>query len=177
VVHPAVSIREFGPQDVESALALNNASVPEVSELDAPEAARLAGLAEAALVAEVGGAFAAFCWVIGPGQPYGSPYYAWFSTRYDRFVYLDRIAVHPDFRRFGIGRAFYALLAERFAGTWPSLLCEVNLRPRNDVSLQFHRSIGFREIGRLDTDGGAKTVSLLALALPGPTVPFEPRER
>ena len=45
------------------------------------------------------------------------------------------------------------------------LCCEVNVRPRNDASLRFHHSIGFREVGQQDTDGGNKTVSLLALPL------------
>ncbi len=159
-------IRPFAPHDVPPALALNNANVPELNELDAPEVARLADLAECALVAEVDGTFAGFCWAIGPGQPYGSLNYGWFSRQYTDFAYLDRIAVVPDFRRYGIGRAFYAELVQAFTGARPIITCEVNLRPRNDASLRFHHSIGFREVGQQDTDGGNKTVSLLELALP-----------
>ena len=168
MLHPSVTIRTFAAHDVEPVLALNNASVPELNELDAAEVARLAALAEAALVAEVDGSFAGFCWVIGPAQPYASLNYGWFSRQYDEFVYLDRIAVHPHFRRYGIGRAFYDTLVVQFSGSWPVLLCEVNVRPRNDASLHFHQSIGFREVGQQDTDGGAKTVSLLALPLTEP---------
>lgn len=148
-----------------SALALNNANVPELNELDGPEVARLASLAEAALVAEVDGQFAGFCWAIGPGKPYGSLNYGWFSRTYEQFAYLDRIAVLPEFRRLGIGRAFYDVLIDRLRGSWPLLTCEVNVRPRNEASLQFHHAIGFREVGQQDTDGGKKTVSLLALPL------------
>ena len=165
MLHPSVSIRTFATHDVDPAMALNNANVPELNELDAAEVARLAALAEAALVAEVDGAFAGFCWVLGPNQPYGSLNYGWFSRQYTDFVYLDRIAVHPEFRRYGIGRAFYRMLVEQFSGAWKLLACEVNLRPRNDASLHFHHSIGFREVGQQETDGGAKTVSLLALPL------------
>lgn len=160
-----VHLRDFHTADVAAVLALNNANVPALNELDAAEVERLAGLAEVALVAEVEGTFAGFCWAIAPGQPYGSLNYGWFSRTYDRFVYLDRIAVHPDFRRYGIGRAFYAELCTRLRGTWPLLTCEVNVRPRNDASLEFHESIGFREVGQQETDGGKKTVSLLALPL------------
>ena len=159
-------IRPFADHDVDAATVLNNQNVPELNELDAPEVARLAGIAEAALVAEVDGRFAGFCWVIGPGQPYGSLNYGWFSRRYSDFAYLDRIAVTPDFRRYGIGRGLYSRLVEVFTGVRPVILCEVNVRPRNDTSLHFHHSIGFREVGRQDTDGGDKTVSLLELALP-----------
>jgi predicted GNAT superfamily acetyltransferase len=161
-----VLIRPFAEHDVPDAVALNNANVPEVNELDAAEVARLARLAESALVAEVDGAFAGFCWVIGPGQPYDSLNYGWFSRQYDDFVYLDRIAVSTAYRRYGIGRAFYSELIQRFAGVRPFILCEVNVRPHNEPSLKFHHSIGFREVGRQDTDGGKKTVSLLALPLP-----------
>jgi predicted GNAT superfamily acetyltransferase len=86
---------------------------------------------------------------------------------YEQFVYLDRIAVLPEFRRYGIGRRFYTALVDEYTGRWPLLTCEVNTRPRNDTSLSFHHSIGFREVGQQDTDGGSKTVSLLALRLEG----------
>lgn len=151
-------------------MELNNANIPELNELDHAEVARLAALSAAALVAEVVGEdgqsrFAGFCLVLGPGQPYASLNYGWFSRQYSEFVYLDRIAVHSDFRRFGIGRSFYAALVEQFANSHPVLLCEVNVRPMNEPSLKFHHSIGFREVGQQDTDGGKKTVSLLELPL------------
>jgi predicted GNAT superfamily acetyltransferase len=162
-----VLIRPLADHDLAEVLVLNNASVPEVNELDAAEVERLAGLAEVALVAEIDGRFAGFCWTIGPDQPYQSLNYRWFSTRYTDFAYLDRIAVANDFRRFGVGRALYAELVRRFTGVRPVILCEVNVRPRNEVSLRFHDRLGFREVGQQDTDGGTKTVTLLELALHG----------
>ena len=78
---------------------------------------------------------------------------------------LVRIAVHPSFRRLGIGRAFYAELVQQFRGAHPVLLCEVNVRPMNAGSLRFHDSLGFHEVGQQDTDEGRKTVSLLELKL------------
>ena len=88
---------------------------------------------------------------------------------------LDRIAVLPEFRRLGIGRRFYDELVRTFTGVWGQLVCEVNLRPRNERSLAFHHSIGFREVGQQETDGGRKTVSLLSLDLSArPTAPDTP---
>jgi predicted GNAT superfamily acetyltransferase len=161
----AMNIRETSANDLDAALALNNANVPALNELDAAEIARLVDIAEIALTAEVDGAFAGFCIVFAPGVDYGSLNYAWFSRNYTDFAYLDRIAVDQAFRRYGIGRAFYAELVQRLTGTFPLLTCEVNVRPRNDASLDFHHSIGFREVAQQDTDGGNKTVSLLALHL------------
>jgi predicted GNAT superfamily acetyltransferase len=160
-----VNIRETVVADLDAALTLNNGSIPALNALDAAELERLHGMAALALTAEVDGAFAGFCITLGPGVDYGSLNYGWFSRNYDDFVYLDRIAVDPAYRRLGIGRAFYSHIVERFTGLRPHLLCEVNIRPRNEASLSFHHSIGFREVGQQDTDGGNKTVSLLAMTL------------
>ncbi|MEY2401369.1 MAG: uncharacterized protein QOJ08_1480 [Ilumatobacteraceae bacterium] len=160
-----VNIRETTADDVPAAVALNNSSVPALNEVGADEMERLFGMAALALTAEVDGAFAGFCITFPPGVDYASLNYGWFSRKYDDFVYLDRIAVDPAYRRLGIGKAFYDQVIERFTGTYPHLLCEVNVRPRNEASLLFHHSIGFREVGQQETDGGNKTVSLLALPL------------
>lgn len=160
-----VNIRETTADDLHAALALNNNSVPAINELDAPELQRLLSMASLALTAEVDGAFAGFCITFPPRVEYASLNYGWFSRNYDDFVYLDRIAVDANHRRLGIGKAFYSEVVDRFTGVYAHLLCEVNIRPRNEPSLLFHHSIGFREVGQQDTDGGNKTVSLLALKL------------
>ena len=152
--------------DLDAALALNNASVPAVNELDAAELDRLTSISLVSLAAEVDGAFAGFCIVFGPGADYASRNYAWFAARYGDFAYLDRIAVDTSQRRAGVGRAFYSTLVERLTGTTPVLLCEVNLVPRNDVSLAFHAAIGFAEVGRQHPDGDEREVQMLALTLP-----------
>lgn len=163
-------VRDTVTADLDAALALNNANLPALNELDLPEIARLVSISHTALTAEVGGTFAGFCIAMPPGVDYASLNYTWFSRTYERFVYLDRIAVDPAFRRYGIGRAFYAALIERSRGEYPRITCEVNIRPMNDGSLAFHHSLGFREVGQQDTDGGTKTVSLLALPLDPPHV-------
>lgn len=158
-------VRPLEPADLPAALALNNANVPAVNELDAAELARLHSIALVALAAEVDGAFAGFCIVFAPGTDYASRNYAWFAARHDDFAYLDRIAVDTTLRRAGVGRAFYADLVERLTGTTPVLLCEVNLVPRNDTSLLFHERIGFREVGRHHPYGDEREVQMLALDL------------
>lgn len=171
---PDVLVRPFAEHDIPQALALNNASVPDLNELDETAMRHLLAIADTALVAEAGDGdgdggprFAGFCWVMRPGQPYESQNYVWFSQQYDDFVYLDRITVMPESRRLGAGRAMYAELIRRYAGVTPVLTCEVNLVPRNDNSLRFHAGLGFVEVGQQHTDGGKKQVSLLALTLPG----------
>ena len=116
-----MNIRETIPADLEAALALNNANVPELNELDAPEIARLVSESVVSLTAEIDGRFAGFCILFAPAAPYQSLNYQWFSRNYDEFVYLDRIAVHPDFRRYGIGRAFYTDVIEWWKASDASL--------------------------------------------------------
>jgi predicted GNAT superfamily acetyltransferase len=177
---PTVLVRPFSERDIPEALALNNASVPDLNELDENAMRRLLEMADTALVAEwvaelveaesahgspdnPSSPFAGFCWVMTKGQPYDSLNYRWFSERYEQFVYLDRITVMPHARRAGVGRALYAHLINRYRGVHPVLTCEVNLVPRNDTSLRFHAGLGFVEVGQQHT--GPKQVSLLALEL------------
>ena len=160
-----VPIRDLTAADLDAALALNNANLPALNELDAPELARLAAMSTTSLAADVDGRLGGFCIVLPPGADYDSLNYAWFSRHYQDFAYLDRIAVDPGLRRSGIGRAFYDELRRRLGGRHPVLLCEVNVKPRNDASLAFHAAVGFREVGQQDTAGGTKRVSLLELPL------------
>jgi uncharacterized protein len=167
-----VVVRDATVGDLPTMLAINNANVPAVNELDLAEITRLAGIAQAsgggaALVVEVDRQLAGFCLVYPPGIDYASLNYRWFSERYEQFVYLDRIAVDATIRRAGAGRAMYAALFDRFAGTYPRLTCEVNIKPLNQGSIDFHRTIGFVEVGQQDTEpsedgSGRKRVSLLS---------------
>jgi predicted GNAT superfamily acetyltransferase len=166
-----VDIRDLTAGDLDAVLALNNDNVPAVSALDGAELARLFGLTSVALAADLHGLFAGFCLVMPPGVDYTSVNYTWFGDHadglgYGSFAYLDRVAIAPDARRHGVGRAVYAhLLTNLAAAAVPVLFCEVNVRPRNDASLSFHAALGFREVGQQDTDGGTKRVSLLAREL------------
>lgn len=169
-----VEIRDTATADLDRILGLNNSSTPELNELDAAELARLHGLAEvslvADLVADLDRHLAGFCLVLGPGEAYASLNYGWFSARYTDFAYLDRIAVAPQARRRGVAGALYAAVLARLADRFDELCLEVNVRPYNEPSLRFHRGLGCVEVGRQDTDNGRKTVSLMTLRVPSATV-------
>lgn len=150
--------RDFTPADLPRLLELNNDAVPAVGELTMPELEDLVGMASLVVIAEVDGAVAGFALGLGPGAAYASENYRYFADRFDDFHYLDRIIVAPAYFRRGIGSQLYDEVEAR-CGT-PVLVCEVNLKPRNDQSLAFHERRGFRQIDTQDTKGG-KTVSLL----------------
>lgn len=151
-------LRPYRPDDLAAVHGINDGAVPAVGATTPDELAHIAAESVIALVVDVDATVAGFCLVLGPHADYGSQNYAWFSERYDDFVYLDRVAIAPPFHRRGIGRALYAeverLVAERRPAAREFAL-EVNLRPRNDTSLAFHAELGFSEVGRRETEYGA----------------------
>ena len=155
-----MDIRPLHSDDLVTVMQLNNAAVPAVSEVDISKLGALVAESKLSLVAEHHGVVVGFCINFAPGADYHSVNYRWFCARYDEFVYLDRIAVAETARNLGIGTALYAAVEQHVVGT-PWLLCEVNLRPRNDGSLRFHERIGFTEVGQQETDYGI-LVSMLA---------------
>ncbi len=155
-------IRDILPADLDAIHALNEAGTPGVAS-ERPEA--LAAITREccmALAVEQAGVVVAFCQVIPPGARYDSVNYAWFSQRYDDFVYLDRVAVAPARRGQGLGGLLYDEVERRTTASW--FLLEVNLRPRNDGSLRFHARRGFTELGQQETNYGA-WVSLMGKRL------------
>jgi predicted GNAT superfamily acetyltransferase len=165
-VRAPVEIRPGTPEDLPPVLALNNQAPPAVNALSAERLRWLVGKAREFLVAEAGGRLAGFLLVLPPEAEYDSPNFRWFRSRYTGFLYIDRIVVAPGMRGRGIGAALYRELLARAGPAVTRLTCEVNLRPVNQGSLSFHAALGFREVGRQDTDGGAKTVSLQVREVP-----------
>lgn len=169
-----VVIRTYHPDDLERVHAINQAEVPAVGEETAEALAHIAGECCVALTVEVtedgdtDATIAGFTFVLPPGADYGSLNYEWFGERYDEFIYLDRVAIAPEFQRRGIGRMIYDEVQRRGAEARPAarvLALEVNLKPRNDSSLAFHASLGFMEVGQRAGDDN-KLVSMQIKPLP-----------
>lgn len=107
----------------------------------------------------------AFLIALLPQIDYDSPNFQWFKRNRDRFVYVDRIVVAEPGRGLGIGQQLYGDLQRFTQPIAPLMTCEVNLRPPNPDSLRFHERFGFVEVGRQETEGGAKEVVLMEKAL------------
>lgn len=159
-------VRDLRRDELGWALEANQAAMPAVGSLDPPTLEHLYEQSELALAATDGDAdedsIAGFCLVLGPGADYRSVNYRWFRARFNHFVYLDRVVISPDHRARGLGRALYAEVERRATATWFTL--EVNLRPRNQASLDFHHRLDFAEVGQQETDYGT-LVSLMARRL------------
>ncbi len=97
-----------------------------------------------------------------------SPNFHWFRSRYERFVYIDRVIVTPGQRGQGVARKLYEELMAAAAQAGHVLVgCEVNLDPPNPASDAFHAALGFCEVGRARLPDGQKIVRYLTRALEG----------
>ena len=142
-------LRPLETADHEAVLALNEANVVNLAPMDRSRLLQLVGWADRFDVVDVEGVVAGFVVTFAPGSPYDSENYRWFSRRHGRdFYYLDRIVLADGHRRRGLGTFVYDEV-ERVARSYGRLALEVNLIPRNDVSLAFHDSRGYVEVGRL----------------------------
>lgn len=149
------------PDDLPAILALNNAAVPAVNALDEPALAALAAMGRLRVVRE-GDAILGFLLSMTQGAAYQSLNYRWFSGRFPRFRYVDRVVVAPGAQGRGIGRRLYEdALSMPATGPGERLCAEVNLDPPNPGSIAFHERLGFMAIcARLNPEAG-KTVAMM----------------
>jgi len=162
-------LRDYRPDDLPRLHVLNEGAYPGVASETIEKLGDICEESVIRVIAEIDGEIAGFCLVVDRDADYDSVNLIWFRERYDDFVYLDRVAVDPAYKRRGVARAMYSeverLIAER-RPTAELLTLEVNIEPRNDESLAFHHALGFVEVGQQDTDYGT-TVSLMTKSLPG----------
>lgn len=158
----SLTVRDVRPHELDAVLALNNAAGSTILPLDGAGISRLAGYASYLRVAEVDGQIAGFLLGLREDTAYESSNYRWFSDRYSEFVYIDRIVIARPFRRLGLGRVFYADVTSYAEVRVPVLTCEVFLEPRDDVSVLFHGTYGFQEVGQQTMAGVGRRVALLA---------------
>lgn len=160
-----LSIRDVQPHELDSVLALNNAAGSTILPLDAAALRALYDEASYFRLAEVDGHIAGFLPAMREYANYDSPNFLWFSKHYPAFTYIDRIVIAKPYRGLGLGRVFYADVTSYAETRVPELACEVFLEPRDDVSLLFHGSWGFREVGQQTMPSNGRRVALLAKTL------------
>ena len=141
-------IRDMTHSDFDSIVHLNQNALEGVGPLDNESLSLLVKMADQALVVDHGdGDIAGFVITVPPGAEYDSSRYRWFEdTLEDDYVYLDRIVVSEDHRREGVASKLY----EEIEADLPIAL---EVYETNDVSLAFHESRGFEEVGSLDHNG------------------------
>jgi uncharacterized protein len=156
-----MDIRDAVQADFERILELNDAEVRQTSPMDRQRLSLLHRLACFHRVAMLDGCVAGFLLCMREGAAYDSDNYRWFSDRYQRFVYIDRVVVAANFGARGVGTSLYTNLFEsaRLHGVG-QVCCEYNIEPPNPASRAFHEKFGFSEVGKQWLAGGSKQVSL-----------------
>jgi len=156
-----ILIEDVAQDDLPQVLVLNESEVPHVGSVDIERMVWFEANASYFRVARVDGELAAFLIGLQPGTRYQSPNYRWFCERYDDFAYVDRIAVAKPGRRLGLASELYDDFARAMPPSVNAMTCEVNIRPPNDASMQFHTRLGFREVGTLSSEDDSKQVAML----------------
>ncbi len=155
-------LRPITTADHAEVLALNETNVELLAPLEEARLVQLLSWADTAAVIDVDGSFAGFVLTFVSGSTYDGENFGWFSDRFGDFCYLDRIVIHEDFRRRGLGTEVYDELESSCGRALFAL--EVNLDPPNEGSLAFHRARDFAEVGQRVS--GGHLVSLFLKTLP-----------
>ena len=145
---------------------LNQGALPTVSSITIYDMSQFLEMADYFRVIKVKNNIVGFLIALTPGKDYHSPNYKWFEKKYSQFIYVDRIVIDPSFQTRGLGRAFYddlKIFSQRYT---PIITCEVNLKPKNEGSLLFHKKYGFEQVGTQKTERGKKEVSLMVYKIP-----------
>jgi predicted GNAT superfamily acetyltransferase len=155
------TIRAASTEDLPELLICNEASIPHVSTLTKIGLRKLFDQAAWFPMVQVEGKIAGFLLALDHRANYASENYSWFVRHYERFLYIDRIIIAAGFRQRGLGTWLYEELESLALSKGFLLLsCEVNLKPANIPSLEFHHKKGFLEVGTQMTESATKLVSL-----------------
>ena len=127
---------------------LNQQNTPEVGELESiNDLSKLIGMSAINFYVLAGDEIIGFVICFREGSEYKSPNYSYFKNKEDKFLYIDRVVIKESYRRRGAGSYLYDRLDELAKKEDIPLCCEVNIMPRNEISLSFHYKRGFKDDG------------------------------
>ena len=157
-------LRELTTSDLSTITELNNAATPSVPTMTQEAIGALLAASTFGFAAADEDDVIGFVVGFATGSDYASPNYRYFEERGTDHLYVDRIVVAESARGMRVGQSLYErVVALAVAAGRTEVTCEVNLDPPNPGSLAFHHRMGFREVGRQQTDHA--TVALLARPL------------
>lgn len=157
---------DLEPKHYQDVLRINQEVVHFLSPLDLEALTHLCSICDTKKVVQYQGKIVAFILALEENKPYLSENYAWFINNLTDFYYVDRIAIDPQYHRLGLGKLMHEAVQKRaIEKNIKQVALEIDIRPINETSLAFHKALGFKEIGTLDTNNGKKTVSLQHLLL------------
>ena len=142
-----VVIERATKDDLSSILFLNQDLMPAVSSSSLDMMQYFLKVCDYIKVLKVDGKVVGFLNAIMPSKDYNSEHYQWFHMRYKSFIYIDRIIFDKSFQNKGLGTMFYNDLFQSFSNHRLNFACEINTKPYNKVSIDFHEKYGFFKVG------------------------------
>jgi predicted GNAT superfamily acetyltransferase len=133
---------------IESLYKLNQENTPEVGSLSSINTLQeLINMSSDALYFSKKNKVIGFIICLREKKDYQSLNYKFFSKLERKFLYIDRVVVEKGNRNKGIGKYVYQHLFDTVKKYNIPVCCEVNIQPINKVSLDFHSSLGFKQVG------------------------------
>ena len=158
-----ILIRDVGKFDYQTIVDINAVESQNTSPINLQRLRDLEQFSSYHRVAEVEGKVAAFLLAMKENCSYQNENYEWFSSRYPKFLYIDRIVVDTNYRGLKIGTKLYQDIFNYARSKHiPIITCEYNITPPNEPSRIFHELFGFKEVGRQWLTNHTKRVSLQA---------------
>ena len=157
----SIAIRDVVESDLQIICALNDEEVEHTSEMDLGRLNELNALSTYHRVCCVNGEVAGFLLAMKSGAPYVNDNFNWFASRYQSFIYIDRVVVSAKHRGMRVGSFLYRDLFQHATEHNVCIIaCEFNIVPSNEPSRLFHESFGFKQQGTQWLANGKKQVSL-----------------
>ena len=135
-----MQILDPSPADIDDVWRLNEVSVPHVSSVGLEEMQWFARNAHYFRIVRVDGNLGGFLIGLRPGLQYDSPNYRWFTTHYEDFGYVDRVAVTSAAQRRGNAHRPFDDVLATIVGDVEVMNCEVKVSSQKDTSVRFHVS-------------------------------------
>ena len=153
-----IGVRNLVDSEAERIWAINEEGLPGTGKVSQQEIKALLEFSSLSIGAYLEDRLVGFVICLPPNTDYGSLNYAWFNQRYDKFLYVDRIAVSIEFQNQKIGSILYEHVKKQAEEMDVPVTAEVNIHPPNPGSMRFHERHGFEQVGVLDH--GEKSVAL-----------------
>lgn len=152
------TFRECELADVPTMWEINQQGLPGTGEVTEKEICHLMEISEICIGAFKEDSLVGFVICLLPKRNYGSLNYSWFNERYEKFIYVDRIAVNTQFRGRGIGSKLYQRVIRYSTENNIPITAEVSLDPPNPGSDKFHIRHSFNSVGEFHQENKSVTM-------------------
>jgi len=133
---------------LEDILSINQEHVPLVGSLEnVKDLENLLKMSFLFAITKENNEITSFIVCLREGEQYKSLNYAYFSEKYKKFLYVDRIGVKNGHQNKGLGSLLYKKIDQIGNKIDLPICAEVNIKPYNKTSIQFHIKHGFEKIG------------------------------